>query len=113
MPCAVSYRSPKLSVFPLQVFEALALRRGQAPPETLVTFDLTQPTAKGPASTASLGRDGANDLPLGWVLIPVCQRHAYRPFPYLWEISDLLDPYSIFSSNGVSSHPGTVQKTTA
>jgi hypothetical protein len=82
---------------------------GQASPDTLVTLGLMQPAAKSLAGAADLGRNGADGLPLGRVLILVLQEHPYRPFLNLWGISDLLGPDSILSSNGVSGNPGAVQ----
>jgi hypothetical protein len=62
---------PKLTVFTLELFEALTLRRGQAGTNTLVTLGLPKPTAKGLAGAADLGCYGADGPPLGAVL-PWC-----------------------------------------
>jgi hypothetical protein len=68
-----------------------------------------QPAAKSLAGAADLGRDGADGLPLGRILILVLQQHPHRPFLNLWGISDSLAHDSILSSNGVSGNPGAVQ----
>jgi len=49
-----------------------------------------QATAKSLAGAADFGRNGADGLPLGLVLILVLQEHPHRPLFNLWEISDLL-----------------------
>ena len=56
---------------------------------------LMQPTAKSLAGAVDLGRDGADGLPLGWVLILVLQEHPYRPLFDLWGVSDSLAHDSI------------------